>query len=147
MSNIPITIRAYHAHLLQSTSYRIIQEVLTKTLYTYNVTIPEWKLLVLTTEKVAQRHADLAQIMDIERPLVTVLIDSLEKKRLVRRTRDMVDRRAKVIVATSQGIALIREIEPKVRLVMKQLLRGITTDEITIYMKVLTTIVNNGHSM
>lgn len=131
--------------LLQGKAYRVLQQILTKTLFPYDLSIPEWKLLALTTEKAAQRLADLADDLAVEPPLVTALIDTLEKKKLVRRTRDSIDRRAKVIVATPQGAALIREIEPKIRITMRQLLHGVNSEELAIYIKVLQTIIRNGN--
>ena len=54
---------------------------------------------------------ELAAALDMDRPNVTVLVDDLEERGLVRRAPHPTDRRAKVVQATRKGQALARRAE------------------------------------
>lgn len=140
----PTKLNAYSTGLLQGKAYRTLNIHLTKLLMQYDLSIPEWKLLGQVHDHGNMRLADLAERLSVEAPLVTSLIDQLEKKHLVVRRADEYDKRAKVISGTNQGMELLQEIEPKVKMVMGKLLWGVTRAELVTYIKVLEAIVNNG---
>ena len=54
---------------------------------------------------------ELAEALSMDRPNVTVLVDDLEDRGLVRRVPHPTDRRAKVVQATRKGQALARRAE------------------------------------
>src|SRR3954469_21492515 len=54
---------------------------------------------------------ELAQVLDIDRPNATVLVDDLEAQGLVRRTPHPTDRRAKLVEATRKGTTVARRAE------------------------------------
>ncbi len=137
--------KAYNAGLLQGKAYRTLSIHLTSTLSPF-VSVPEWKLLGQLKEHGNMKLAKLAELLSVEAPLVTSLVDSLEKKKLVKRTNDREDKRAKVIEGTKKGIALVDELEPKVKAEMRSLLRGVDKDDFEGYMRVLEIIVKNGSS-
>jgi DNA-binding MarR family transcriptional regulator len=136
--------RAYNLGLMQGRAYRTLSSHLTKALFPYDLSIPEWKLLGQLFDHGNMKLAQLAALLSVEAPLVTALVDKLEKKQLVERTNDAKDRRAKVIVTTKKGSKLVEEIEPNVRATMRSLFKGITPEEIKTYLKVLNAIDTNG---
>jgi DNA-binding MarR family transcriptional regulator len=140
----PAHLNAYSAGLLQGKAYRTLNYHLSRSLDGYGLAIPEWKLLALLTERGSLKLAQLAELLSVEPPLVTKLIDMLEKKKLVTRLNDKNDRRAKLIQSTSRGKEIIPKIEVEVKDKMRQLLVGVSREELLSYIKVLQVIVDNG---
>lgn len=139
----PAQLNAYSVGLLQGRAYRVLNTHLNKALYEFDLSIPEWKLIGLLCEHGPMRLAEIAERLSVEAPLVTNLIDNLEKKSLVERKNDKSDRRAKIISPTKKGNSMIPVIDKKVKYVMAQLLSGAERVEMMNYMKVLQLIVNN----
>lgn len=137
-------LNAYSAGLLQGKAYRTLNAHLTRALLEFDLSIPEWKLLGQLYDNGDMRLAQLADQLNVEPPLVTALVDSLEKKEFVLRKNDQKDKRAKVISSTEKSLHNIPEIEIKIKKTMAMLLSGITREELITYMKVLTAIVDNG---
>lgn len=137
-------LNAYSAGLLQGKAYRTLNAHLAKALFPFDLSIPEWKLLGQLYDHGNFRLADLAERLNVEPPLVTTLIDSLEKKKLVTRTQDETDKRVKVIALTAKGKKQINIVEPAVKKKIAYLLKGISKTELLTYVKVLKTIVDNG---
>lgn len=138
------SLKTYNAGLVQGKAYRILSAHLTKALLAYGVSIPEWKLLGQLADHGNLKLATLAELLSVEAPLVTALVDKLEKKAFVERANDPQDRRAKVISITPAGKQLVKQAESAVRASMKNLLKGVSLGELKTYMKVLSTIVKNG---
>lgn len=136
-------LHAYSTGLLQGKAYRVLNTSVTKALLAQDVSIPEWKLLGQLHDHGLMRLADLAQRLDVEPPLVTKLIDGLEKKNMIKRTSHPQDKRAKVISITKKGKDAVLTLEVPVKTAMGKLLQGITPEELRIYLRVLQTIVNN----
>lgn len=139
----PTQLNAYSSGLLQGKAYSRLHRYLTNTLLPYNVSVPEWKLLGQLFENHKIKLNELADLLSYDPPMVTKLVKRLEKKELVKREQDPSDERAKIITITQEGSKLIKELEPKVKITMAQILKGISKEELTTYIKVLITIVNN----
>lgn len=137
----------YNSGILQGQAYKTLQFFLTRTLLPYNLSIPEWKLLGQLYDYKVLRVADLASFLGYDPPLVTALIDSLEKKKLLRRKIHKHDRRVKMIIPTQKTINLIPTIEPEVRKTISSLLQPITSEELRIYTGVLENIVMRGKEL
>ncbi|CAN5569534.1 hypothetical protein BH10BAC1_BH10BAC1_18910 [soil metagenome] len=139
--------KAYNSGILQGQAYKTLQNFLSRALLPYNLSIPEWKLLGQLYDHRELRVADLASLLAYDPPLVTSLIDSLEKKKLLRRKTHKRDRRVKMIIPLQKTLDLIPIIEPEVRKVLASLLIGITPDEMKIYIKILQNIVVQGKEL
>lgn len=144
MKKIPLQRKAYNSGLLQGKAYRILTAHLTEVLLPYNLSVPEWKLLGQLADSGNMKLAKLAELLAVEAPLVTSLVDSLEKKGLVTRSNDPHDKRAKVIEGTKRAFALVEDIEPKIKAKVRMLLQGTTSEDINAYMRILDAIVKNG---
>jgi DNA-binding MarR family transcriptional regulator len=138
-----IQLKAYSTGLLQGKAYNALQDALSRALSSYNVSIPEWKLLGQLHEHGKMRLAVLAEYLSYDPPMVTKLAKNLEKKGLIQRSADSTDERAKVISITPNGNKIVKKTEPEVKKLMARLLKGITPDELRTYIKVLSLIVNN----
>lgn len=140
----PASRKTYNAGLLQGKAYRVISTYISEILLPYNISLPEWKLLGQLAERGNMKLAKIAALLCVEAPLVTSLVNSLEKKGLVKRTNDPQDRRAKVLEGTPKAMKMLDAIEPKVNARLRILMHGVTEEELTTYLKVLNTIIKNG---
>jgi DNA-binding MarR family transcriptional regulator len=136
--------KAYNSGLIQGKAYRVLTAHIASVLLPYNLSIPEWKLLGQLAEHGTLKLAKLAELLGVEAPLVTSLVDSLEMKGLVKRTNDPQDKRAKLLEATKKSLTILEDIEPKMKAKIRLLLHGTTEEEISTYLKVLKVIVENG---
>lgn len=136
-------LNAYSAGLLQGKAYSRLHSQLTRALFPFNVSIPEWKLLGQLHENGKVKLSILAELLSYDPPMVTKLVKQLEKKGMVKREQDTIDERAKIITITPQGKDLIEKAEPEIKKVMSSMLQGISRDELITYLKVLTAIVSN----
>ncbi len=136
-------LNAYSTGLLQGKAYRALNNSLNKVLYTVDLTVPEWKLLGQLHDHGIMKLAQIADRLDVEPPLVTALIDRLEKKGFVSRDYHPQDKRAKIISITPKGVKTVKYIEPEVKKIMRKLLNGVSHQDLIVYIKILETIVNN----
>lgn len=137
------TMHAYSTGLLQGKANSRLHASLTKALQPFHVSIPEWKLLGQLHEHGNVKLSTLAELLSYDPPMVTKLVKQLKKKALVKREQDTIDERAKIITITIEGRRLIESAEPEVKKVMHVILQGISREELIVYLKVLTAIVNN----
>jgi DNA-binding MarR family transcriptional regulator len=133
----------YNAGLLQGKAYRILNAQLTTTLEPFDISITEWKILGQLFDNQKLQLNEIAKILEVEPPLITKLIDRMEKKKFVHRVTDSGDKRVKTVSITQEGKALIPVIERKVKACLKTALDGISLNDLLVYAKVLKTIVAN----
>jgi MarR family transcriptional regulator, organic hydroperoxide resistance regulator len=139
----PQHLHAYSTGLLQGKAYSRLYTYLARTLLPFNISIPEWKLLGQLHEHQDIKLSELAVLLSYDPPMITKLVKRLEKKKLVKRTHDKKDERAKIIKITREGHTLIKNAEMRVKKTMRQILGGVSREELMTYLKVLTVIVNN----
>ncbi|HEY2815460.1 MAG TPA: MarR family winged helix-turn-helix transcriptional regulator [Acidimicrobiales bacterium] len=72
-----------------------------------DVTLPQYRALVVLASRGPQRTADLAAELDVAPSSITRLCDRLERKRLVSRRSDRDDRRQVTIAITAAGRKLV----------------------------------------
>ncbi len=142
--NIRKIVTTYNIGLLQSKAYRILKFYTADILSQYGLTSIEWALLgQLLDNNEGLKFVEVAGVLGVEAPFVTVLVDGLEKKGLVLRQNDTKDRRAKRITLTALGESKVPEVELVLRKDMKKLLSDISRTDILCYLKVLDSIVQN----
>ncbi|MGP3921128.1 MarR family transcriptional regulator [Nonomuraea sp. 10N515B] len=71
------------------------------------VTLPQYRALVLLAARGPQRLVELAEALDVNRSTATRMCDRLVAKKLVRRNRLPSDRRTVRIALTAEGRALV----------------------------------------
>ena len=109
----------------------------------FDVTCEQWAVLMNLWNKNGQSQQELAGITCKDKTSVTRLIDGLEKRDLVVRTPDKIDRRQKLIYLTNKGKNLQQRL---IQIVQKTLLdaqKGISPKEIAICKKVLRSVYEN----
>jgi MarR family 2-MHQ and catechol resistance regulon transcriptional repressor len=130
----------YNTGLLQAKAYRVLKSYMSGHLLKYGLSMPQWAFLGVVFDAKKMRLVELAQFLDVEAPFATNLADQLQKKGYVKRIADKEDRRAKYIVLTSKGEALVPEIEEDTKNAMRLIYKHISPVELATYIKVLDAI-------
>lgn len=74
------------------------------------VTLSQYRALVVLASRGAQRVVDLAEALDVERSTATRMSDRLEGKGLITRERSAEDRRTVTLTLTAEGSDLVRAV-------------------------------------
>lgn len=109
-----------------------LQNRLGKLFREYGLTSSQYNVLrILRGEGKPLPSLEIASRMVQVVPAITGLIDRLEKQGLVRRKRCQKDRRVVYVEITSQGIALLNEMDQPLRELHTELLGHLTEEELT----------------
>ena len=76
----------------------------------HDVTTEQWRILRCLQYQDGQRQQDLADVVHKDKTSITRIIDSMEKRDLVVRIPDRLDRRQKLIYLTNKGKRLQEEL-------------------------------------
>ncbi|MBI6550336.1 transcriptional regulator SlyA [Xenorhabdus lircayensis] len=90
-----------------------------------------------------QSQIQLAKAIGIEQPSLVRTLDQLEEKKLITRHTCVNDRRAKRIKLTGESETFIREVDSVIDSTRKEILGGITHDELTLLASVIKKIEKN----
>lgn len=93
----------------------MMQEQFNQNLKSADVTWPQWMVLNVLFQQLADTPASIADNIGVDRSAVTRLLDRLEKKALVQREHDKLDRRSVKIKITDTGADLMEELNGKAR--------------------------------
>ncbi|MGI4858907.1 MAG: MarR family winged helix-turn-helix transcriptional regulator [Janthinobacterium lividum] len=108
-----------------------------------DLTAAQWGVVVSLAEGIASTPAELSRMLDYDPGAMTRLIDRLEKKEVVRRTRSTDDRRSVSLELTDRGRLLYPEILPVIVGVYNELLAGFTKDDADQLEGLLTRMLDN----
>ncbi len=107
--------------VLQGVAARSIAEV------DPDVTVAQFRVLVVLASAGPQRVADLASALDAEPSTATRLCDRLARKKLVRRQRLTTDRRTVQVLLGEAGQRLVDEVAERRRTEVAKILRRVPT--------------------
>lgn len=96
------TLRRFLSYYMKR-AFNVVQANLTATLKPFDLRMPTYTALVLICGNPGLGQTQLAQAMDIERPNLVVIIDELERRKLINHTRVPTDRRAYALIPTLAG--------------------------------------------
>jgi MarR family transcriptional regulator for hemolysin len=94
-------------------------------------------LFAITTKEEDVIQKDMAEMMGKDKSVILRLIDSLEKKELVRRVADLKDRRKNYLMVTKSGHRVIDQYMKVISDMMEELQQGLTQAEIDSFHKVV----------
>lgn len=98
------------------TTSRALVAVAARSLAGVDVTLPQFRALVVLTRPTAVTVGDLAEALDVHPSTATRLCDRLERKRLIRRRPGVAtDRRETTVVLTSAGRRLVTRVTDRRR--------------------------------
>ena len=108
-----------------------------------NITPEQYLVLDILWEKQSLSQQNIADIIQKDKNSVTKIIDSLEKKNLVRRVVDKNDRRINKIELTDEGLALEKITTEVAISFMNDVVKGIDNQELDTYVNVMKKLINN----
>ena len=107
------------------------------------ITPEQWTVLIFLWEKDGVTQQELCNATFKDKPSMTRLIDNMERQHLVVRISDKRDRRTNLIHLTKDG----KELEEKARLIanltLKEALRGVTLEELSVGQALLKKVFYN----
>jgi DNA-binding MarR family transcriptional regulator len=86
---------------------------------------------------------EIASALDIDTPVMTGLLDSLETKLLLSRHPSPLDRRAKLLQLTAQGRATLTKIEGVVNKDLAAMLSQVSNSDMAAHRRVLEAIIDS----
>lgn len=114
------------------------------TLSAYAVSTAQFAILSAVHSGRCESAGDLCKLMSYDRGAMSRMIDRLETKGLIRRTRRPGERRMIALEITTEGEAALPKMKSCVVGVMNRMLQGVTKSEIKQVEKVLQRILGNG---
>ncbi len=109
----------------------------------YNITVEQWQVLINLNNTNEQFHQQLAENTFKEKSTITRLLDGLEKKNLINRVADTIDRRQKRIKITLEGKKLLKKLRPFALEVQSRALNEVDLKQMKICQDILLKIYNN----
>ncbi len=134
--NLGMLIRSAH----NSMTGRFVQNVLDSGI---DISMDQWMVLGPIWHFESPSQKKLGEICLKDKPSITRIIDSLEKKSLVVRISDQIDHRIKRVVLTNSGKQLFYDVLPIMEKTRKEARGKIPDKEIEIFKEVLSKIIQN----
>lgn len=138
------TPETFHSSLLGMLLGRTEQlknRILDTHLMPYGVTAPQFKVLVMIAQFGAETPADLCRMLSLDSGSMTRMLDRLEQKDLVARTRSEADRRQVRLVLTQDGHKL-SDLMPQIGAkAMNEMVGILDSEELVTLEKILTKIL------
>ncbi|NER14834.1 MarR family transcriptional regulator [Leptobacterium flavescens] len=95
-----------------------------------DLTRHQWLLLKKLNDKDGQPQNDLAFITDRDKTSLTRLINTMERKELVKRVPDATDRRINLVYLTQKGREILEKSIPIMKELIGQMQNGLSTEEL-----------------
>src|SRR5882757_11015334 len=131
-------LQTYLTGMVFTKAYRVIRTHVAVCLEQYNLTPTSWSLLgTVLQARDGILLADVAKALGVKAPLVTRLAQALMERQLVERVPHLTDKRAKLLVVTSQGERFIAKVDAQLRMELGYLLRGVSEADLAAYKRVL----------
>lgn len=114
-----------------------------------DVTLPQYRTLVLLAAQRPSRLADLARAMGVGPPTATRMCDRLVRKGFMSRERDETDRREIILDLTEEGRRLVDAVTAQRRMVVEGVLRSIPVPEragLVRALELLTAVLNSANA-
>lgn len=129
----------YQAVITQARAYRTLRSFMVETLRKYDLTLTEWLMIgsVIDAGKDGTRISELADVLGVEMPVITNLVNRAVKDGWVTRVTDKTDRRSKRISATRLGGEKACVIEGELRAETKDWLSNLDSDMVGGYLAVV----------
>ncbi|MGO9310374.1 MAG: MarR family winged helix-turn-helix transcriptional regulator [Spirochaetia bacterium] len=109
------------------------------------MTVTQWRALGVLLNKPDATHSDLMHHLDIEAPSVTSLVDGMERKGWVKRTRSSEDARVKRLSLTPQGRRLIEDAHEAMAPIEERMAATLTAGEQATLRRLLRTLTVGMH--
>jgi DNA-binding MarR family transcriptional regulator len=133
--------KTYEESVIQGKAYRLLRARVRDVLSPYNISPPEWSVIGLLVENGELYQFEIGEYLSVEPPLVTNMINAMEKKGLIHKKVSVKDARRKCIELTSEAAGKVPEIESRVNNEMKEIFGDLGEENIRVYFEVLEHII------
>jgi DNA-binding MarR family transcriptional regulator len=112
---------------------------------TSGMTVTQWRALGVLLNEPDATHSDLMRHLEIEAPSVTSLVDGMERKGWVKRTRSTEDARVKRLSLTPRGRRLIEDAHEAMAPIEERMAATLTASEQATLRRLLRTLIEGMH--
>ncbi len=109
------------------------------------MTVTQWRALGVLLNEPGATHSDLMRHLEIEAPSVTSLVDGMERKGWVKRTRSTEDARVKRLTLTAQGRRLIEDAHEAMAPIEERMAATLAASEQATLRRLLRTLIAGMH--
>jgi DNA-binding MarR family transcriptional regulator len=109
------------------------------------MTVTQWRALGVILHEPGAMHSDLMRQLEIEAPSVTSLVDGMERKGWVKRTRSTSDARVKQLSLTPRGRKLIEDAHEAMEIINARMAATLSTGEQSTLKRLLRTMIEGMH--
>ena len=106
----------------------------------FDITAEQWQVMLILSKNNKINQKLLAAEVKKDQPTLTRMLDILERKFLVERHLCKEDRRSYSVHITEKGLNLTEKLVPYIEDIFKNLLDGISEEDLNIYLDVLDKI-------
>lgn len=106
------------------------------------LTVPRWQVLSILAAFDGSRVGQIAELSGSEQPVVSRVIDQMERDGLVERRRSEGDSRAVEVWLTDQARRVLEQLQPSAQRYIGRLLSGVQMNEVSQAMQVLSRILS-----
>jgi DNA-binding MarR family transcriptional regulator len=110
------------------------------------MTLTQWRALGVLLHEPGATHSDLMRHLEIEAPSVTSLVNGMERKGWVKRTRSTADARVKRLSLTPRGRRLIEDAREAMEPIEKRMSATLSASDQATLKLLLRTMVEGLHS-
>jgi DNA-binding MarR family transcriptional regulator len=122
---------------------RKMQRYLSANLKRYNITTEQWSVLLQILENDGINQKQLARKVNKDQATLVRILDIIERKELAIRKKSPEDRRFFLIYGTAEGRKLKEEIYPFVESLFQNIIKGISQDQLDLFIDTLNKIEEN----
>lgn len=129
----------YQAVIAQSRAFRALRCFMSNTLLQHNLTMTQWLMLgmVVDSKESGIRVSDLADILGVEMPAVTNLVNRAEQAGQIKRVADHADKRSRRVVVTPEFAECICAIEGELQHEAQQWMCGLSRQDMDGYFAIV----------
>ncbi|MDU8362036.1 MarR family winged helix-turn-helix transcriptional regulator [Pseudomonas syringae group sp. J309-1] len=115
--------------------------ILDKQLVPYGITFSQFKVLIIVAQLRADTPAELCRHLSLDSGSMTRMLDRLEQKQLLERTRSATDRRQVQLVLTEQGRIITDQLPQIGAEAMNELLGVLDAEEVASLERILSKVL------
>ena len=124
--------------------FQIMEKNMNKKLEKIELTNSQANILIyLYNNKETVNQRDIEKKFELTNPTVNGILNRLENKNFIKRTISLKDARNKEIHLTEKSISLINEMKKEAKQLEKEMIAGVSKEELNIFNEVLRKIFNN----
>jgi DNA-binding MarR family transcriptional regulator len=123
--------------------YRAFARAISIELQPFEISSGQWSVLRVLWETEGLSQVELAENMRVEKASLTGMLDVMERRGLISRTRNTEDRRKVNIHLTPRARALKDKLLPYRAKINRKATRGMTPEEVETLLRLLTQVIRN----